>query len=79
MSNNQNLPSKRPPQGVPRQVKRVRNAPKRRIRKATPKKRYRLAFRARLLLLALFLLLVFSVSSCTKSLFFWTDRHAITK
>ena len=70
MSNNQNLPSKRPPQGVPRQVKRVRNAPKRRMRKAAPKKRYRLAFRARLLLLALFLLLVFSVSSCTKSLFF---------
>ena len=77
MSNNQNLPSKRPPRGVSRQVKRARSAPKRRTRKATPKKRYRLAFRARLLLLALFLLLVFGVSSCTKALFFGqTDAPA---
>ena len=50
MSTNRNLPRKRPPQ-------RMQNAPKRR-KKAAPNKRYRLALRARLFLLVLFLFLV---------------------
>ena len=62
MSTNRNLPRKRPPQ-------RMQNVPKRR-KKAAPNKRYRLALRARLFLLVLFLLLVFGVSSCTKAVFF---------
>ena len=62
MSTNRNLPRKRPPQ-------RMQNVPKRR-KKSAPNKRYRLALRARLFLLVLFLLLVFGVSSCTKAVFF---------